>query len=94
MDSGRPTTETFKRDIIDVRYGLAIGESVRQTVYAIAFNTDKTNMASHLKTARRNLAQFCKELDPEGAVNAKKAMGVNKLLIEVCLCAIHCLPPP
>ena len=86
--------EKFKRDIKNVWYDLSIDESVCQTVYAIAFNADKTNMVSHLKTDRLNLAKFRKELDAEGKVNAKKEIEGNKLLIEVFLREIHGLTPP
>ena len=82
MDSEKALLENLKKDTISIWYDLAIDEAICRTVYALAYNTDDATMINLLKTARRNLAKFCKELDEDRKAKAKKEIDENILLSE------------
>ena len=80
MDSERAAHDHFETKLNDIWYDLALDEAICLTIYAIAFDTDKTARLTHLRRARRTLGIITPSLEKCKAGKATKDSESNAVL--------------
>ena len=80
MDSERVAFKHYKTKLNDIWYELALDEALCLTIYAIAYDTDKTARLTHLRRARRSLKNIIPTLEKEKVEKATQDYKENAVL--------------
>ena len=80
MDLERTAYDYYKTQIEDVWYELDYDAAVSLTIYAFAFDTDKTSRLNHLNLERRRSKRSFKQLTAPALENATRDMAQHPML--------------